>query len=121
MKKTFLISKIFLLVILISFAESCGKSGGSSNNYSNGGGGGTTGKSITIYNYSFPALTTTAGTTVTWTNKDPVTHTVTSDDGVSFNATVASGATFSYTFANKGTFSYHCNIHTSMHGTVTVQ
>jgi plastocyanin len=34
---------------------------------------------------------------------------------------LAAGATFSQTFTTAGTFPYHCNIHSNMHGTITVQ
>ena len=33
---------------------------------------------------------------------------------------VAAGTTFSHTFAAAGTFAFHCNIHSSMKGTITV-
>jgi len=62
-----------------------------------------------------------AGATVTITNKDQVTHTVTSDDGTSFNVTVQGGKTATITAPSKaGTYKFHCNIHSSMHGTLTV-
>jgi plastocyanin len=61
------------------------------------------------------------GTVVKWTNNDAVTHTVTSDDGVTFNSgNISPGASFSYTTSSTGTFGYHCNIHSSMSGTLTV-
>jgi plastocyanin len=79
--------------------------------------------SVSIHNFSFdPAsITVPVGGTVNWTNDQPgVTHTVTADDG-SFDAgRLASGQSFSTTFSTPGTIAYHCNIHSSMHGAVTV-
>jgi outer membrane protein OmpA-like peptidoglycan-associated protein/plastocyanin len=78
------------------------------------------GSTVAISNYGFvpETLTVTAGTTVTWTNKDPVTHTVKFDDK---DQTIATGASFTRTFTTAGTFSYICGIHTSMKGTVVVK
>ena len=83
----------------------------------------STGNSVTISNYSFsPAtLTVTAGTTVTWTNKDSVAHTVTSDGSVFSSGDLSPNASFKYTFKTAGTFTYHCAIHVSMKGTVIVK
>ncbi len=96
-----------------SGAESAGGSAGASS--------ATSGSAVTIQGFAFgpSSLDVDVGTTVTWTNKDSVTHTVTANDG-SFDGQVASGATFSQTFAKAGTFSYHCKIHPSMTATVTV-
>jgi len=83
----------------------------------------TQANAVTIQNLAFsPAtLTVSVGTTVTWTNKDSTTHTVTSNTGLFDSGFLNNGATFSFTFNTKGTFEYHCSIHTTMHGTVTVQ
>ena len=78
---------------------------------------------VTIQNLAFsPAtLTVSAGTTVTWTNNDSTTHTVTSDTGLFDSGQMSPGSHFSHTFNDTGTFAYHCTIHTTMHGTITVQ
>ena len=83
---------------------------------------GSSGNSVSIKGFAFsPAsLTVSTGTTVTWTNNDSVTHTVTSDTGAFSSGNLDPGQTFSFTFSQAGTFAYHCSIHTSMHGTVTV-
>jgi plastocyanin len=83
----------------------------------------TSGNAVTLSNFLFsPAtLTVKVGTTVTWTNKDGVTHTVTSDSDVFNSGNLAPNATYSFTFSNAGTFAYHCSIHTSMKGTIIVQ
>lgn len=78
--------------------------------------------SVNIQNIAFnPAsITVNAGDTVTWTNNDSVDHTVTSDTSGIFNMASAPGSTVRFTFTTPGTFAYHCNIHSTMHGTVVV-
>ena len=75
---------------------------------------------LTTTAYSPNPLTINSGTTVTWTNRDSVTHTATSDSGA-FNGNVAPNAQYSFTFQNQGTFTYHCSIHPNMVGSVVVQ
>ncbi|HZQ35027.1 MAG TPA: plastocyanin/azurin family copper-binding protein, partial [Dehalococcoidia bacterium] len=79
---------------------------------------------VNIQGIAFPAtINVKPGTTVTWTNRDTVSHTVSSDAGQaqSFDSnTIAPNGTFSVSFAKAGTYAYHCNIHASMHGTVVV-
>jgi plastocyanin len=91
--------------------------------------------SVSILNFTFTpkTLTVAAGTTVTWTNHDPVVHNVTSADSLALNAAATSlfasgslgqGQTFSYTFTTKGTYFYVCTIHRtmpSMHAEVVVK
>ena len=66
------------------------------------------------------SVTVPSGSTVTWTNNDTTAHTVTFDDGSADSGALDPRATFDHTFATAGTFAYHCNIHSFMHGTVTV-
>jgi plastocyanin len=82
----------------------------------------TAATAVTIMNFAFsPAsISVPVGSTVTWTNQDSTAHTVTADDGSFDSGSLAPGATFSQAFDTPGTFAYHCNIHSSMHGTVTV-
>jgi plastocyanin len=83
----------------------------------------TTGASsqVTIQDESFnPAsMTVSIGTTVTWTNKDSLTHNVTGSGWQSGN--LLFGTSFSYTFSQSGTFDYHCSIHPFMTGKIIVQ
>ncbi|MHB8603612.1 MAG: cupredoxin domain-containing protein [Thermoplasmatota archaeon] len=65
-------------------------------------------------------LVVSVGTTLTWTNLDPVTHTVTSNTGDFDSGFLASGSSFTHTFAAQGAFSYHCNVHPGMQGTIVV-
>jgi len=94
---------------------------------------------VLIENYAYiPAeITITAGTTVTWINKDPVGHTVT--EGVpespkpanqrlfdSANAAqgeydvMLQGQSWSFTFTTPGTYHYYCLPHPYMKGRVIV-
>jgi plastocyanin len=77
---------------------------------------------VSIANFSFtPAkLSISVGTTVFWTNNDTVTHTVTADQGAFDSGDLSPGNTFSFTFSKAGTYPYHCNIHSSMVGTIVV-
>jgi plastocyanin len=78
---------------------------------------------VKIDNFSFgPAtLTVSAGTTVTWTNRDDIPHTVVSTEGAFKSKAVDTDEKFSYTFAKPGTYSYFCSIHPKMTGKVVVQ
>jgi plastocyanin len=80
------------------------------------------GNQVAIDGFAFaPAtLTVSAGTTVTWTNRDEEPHTVAADDGSFHSPGMGTGATFTHTFSTAGTFDYVCSIHPMMHGTVVV-
>lgn len=106
---------IILSVLLFGFAAGCDKDD------NNSGGGNPGSNEVWIQNSSFNPSnrTVSAGTTVTWTNKEGTVHTVT---GTGFNSgNLANNATFSFTFPVAGTFPYHCTIHPTMAGTITVQ
>lgn len=83
------------------------------------------GSTVIIQAFQFmPAnLVVKAGTTVTFINEDPVPHTVSPDANAQFTGLeVLDGqSTGSITFDVPGVQHYHCNIHTSMTGTITVQ
>ena len=74
---------------------------------------------LTIQNSSFSAASVTAGTEFTIENKDSVTHTVTDDAG-SFAVRVPGGGSMPLKIDQPGTYKIHCEIHKSMHGTITV-
>jgi len=84
---------------------------------------------VNIHNiaYSPSSETISPGVNVCWTNLDGVTHTVTSgpdfggDTSVWPTHTFAPGDSNSVPFSTLGTFPYHCNIHSSMHGTIVVE
>src|SRR2546428_255460 len=66
-------------------------------------------------------LTVKVGKTVTWVNKDTVTHTVTSDGSSLFDSGfMPTGATFQFTFTTTGTYPYYCTVHPFMKGTIVV-
>ena len=122
----------FLAVISLLFAtimilNSCNKSSynsmtGTGNTGGAGGSGGPGANEVFIQGMAFnPAtIAVTAGTTITWTNKDAVAHTVTSNPALFNSGSIASNGTFSYTFATAGTFSYYCTIHPTMTASVKV-
>ncbi len=95
--------------------------GGSSGG--NGGGSQPAANEVFIQGMAFvpSSLTVAAGTTVTWINKDAVTHNVTSNPALFSSGSLATGSTFSYTFMNPGTFNYSCTIHPTMTGSITVK
>jgi amicyanin len=78
---------------------------------------------VKIDNFSFgPAtLTVSAGTTVTWTNRDDIPHTVVSTESAFKSKAMDTDEKFSQTFAKPGTYSYFCSIHPKMTGKVVVQ
>lgn len=128
-----LVAVLIILVVAAAFFMSnpvnnpspSGNQGTNNTNPSGGQGPTTSTASVSIKNLAFDPtpINIAAGTTVTWTNNDSVTHTVTSDSdsSESFDSGhLAPGATFTHTFNNAGTISYHCTIHPFMHGQVIV-
>ena|SRR5450631_2323207 len=119
MKNKLLYLNILVLLISAFAVVSCGKSSGYTSPMNNT----PAANSVSIVNMSFsPAsLTVTAGTTVTWTNNDGMTHTVTADD-VSFDSgNITMGTKYSRLFSTAGTYTYHCTIHPTMKGTIVVK
>src|SRR5581483_10226287 len=57
------------------------------------------------------SITISQNSSVTWTNKDNMTHNVTSNDGSFASGDMPVGATYTHTFTNKGTYPYRCTIH----------
>ena len=103
-KSRFLIGIGFLIAI-ISLSVSCSKSS-MANMTGTGGNGYNTGSSTPGANevfiqgmaFSPSTITVTAGTTITWTNKDAVTHNVTSNPALFSSGSMGDGATYSFTF-----------------------
>ena len=62
-----------------------------------------------------------AGTTITWTNNDPVTHTVTADDGSWDSGPIEPGKTWSRTFTEAGEVAVHCTPHPFMKAVIVVR
>ena len=114
---TSLSHRIGALVAIGGLAVALGACSSTGAAKSNAPAGGT----IAISNFKFSTISVPAGSTVTVSNNDVPTHTVTSDDGTSFNVKVAPGKSVTFTAPSKpGTYKFHCNIHSSMHGVLTV-
>ena len=107
----------------------CGGDGGGS---TDAGDGALTGPvvetdAVTIENFVFaPAsIRVAAGTTVTWTNKDPQGHRIAAGrpgaKEETFDQIVSGLSTAEITFAKAGVFPYYCWFHNSMRGAVEVK
>lgn len=62
-----------------------------------------------------------AGTTVRWTNNDPLVHTVTATDGSFTSPQFGLDAIYRHTFTTPGTYTYYCTLHPNMKATVVVR
>jgi uncharacterized protein (TIGR03118 family) len=76
---------------------------------------------IDNFRFSPSPIEVTAGSELTWTNKQGVQHTVVSDNGKFFSGILDSNQTFSTKFETSGTYDYHCSIHPFMKGKVIVK
>ena len=80
-----------------------------------------TAANVSIKNFSFsPAILTAKVGTLTVMNNDTTDHTMTDSGGAFDTGHIAPGTTRSITVTKAGTYSYHCNIHSSMKGTIQV-
>jgi uncharacterized protein (TIGR03118 family) len=77
---------------------------------------------VQIVNFTFApgTLDISAGTQVTWTNKQNVQHDVTADDNQYHSDTLDVNGSFSHTYSAPGKYTYHCSIHPFMKATVVV-
>ncbi len=119
--KSKLSSGIAFFVIIAAIMSGCQKE--SDTNNPGGNPGGTPGPGATevfIQGLAFnpSSITVAANTTVTWTNKDGVSHTVTSNTGLFDSGLIGTNGTFSFKFTAAGTYPYHCTPHPSMTATV---
>ena len=71
-------------------------------------------------NFEPNTITISSGTTITWSNRDAVSHTVTSNSGLFDSGTIPKDGTYQHTFTSAGTFPYHCSIHPTMTATIVV-
>lgn len=78
---------------------------------------------VAIKNLSYlqPRLEIAVGTTVEWTNRDPLAHTVTAVDRSFDSGLIQPGEVFRHTFATAGSFSFYCMPHPFMKGVVVVR
>ncbi len=117
-----IVGGVFALSLL--FAACGDDSGGDSTTQDSASGGGSECPSDVCMQdtaFSPDAITVAVGDEVTWTNIDGIDHTVTADDDSFDSGTLGDGEDFSFTFDEAGDFTYHCNIHSSMTGTITVE
>ena len=89
-------------------------------------GGAGASAAIRVFQFQPGALEVRAGTRVTWTNQDDITHTVTSGapgspDGRFDVRLAGKGASGSATFSDPGVYPYFCTRHQSMRGEVVVR
>jgi plastocyanin len=114
-KSRFLIN-IAILFVILSLSNSCTKSSMSDTTSKPGP------NEVWIQGRAFnpSSIPITAGTTITWTNKDGIDHTVTSNSGLFDSGHINNNGTFSHLFSTAGTFAYHCSIHTTMTASVIV-
>ena len=61
------------------------------------------------------------GTTVRWTNNDPLVHTITADDGSWDSGPIEPGKTWTHTFTQPGEYAFHCTPHPFMKAVVVVR
>jgi plastocyanin len=82
----------------------------------------STSTKVDIRDYAFQKMpmTITAGSTVTWTNRDDDPHTVTADDKTFDSKGLGQDDTWSHTFAKPGVYRFHCSVHPFMKGTIVV-
>ena len=73
---------------------------------------------ITDFTFTPANMTVKKGTTVVWTNMDPVDHTVTADTFSS--STIEAGDSYTYTFDAAGEYLYSCAFHPQMTGKIIV-
>jgi plastocyanin len=117
--------------LLVVGLGACGGDDSSSSTTTAGGETTTTGGGSSADDYVVVAkgtafqndLTVEPGEQFTLDNQDSATHTLTADDG-SFDSGQVSGGTTSDPITPPtapGTYKFHCEIHSSMHGTLTVK
>jgi plastocyanin len=75
---------------------------------------------IQAFAYQPVTITVPVGSTVVWTNLDPVDHTVTDVDSWWDSGLFGESGTFAKTFDAPGTYVYYCIPHPMMIGTVEV-
>lgn len=82
----------------------------------------TEGTTIVAKDFSLTSITVAPGADVKVDNQGSASHTVTADDGAFDSGTVSGGSSGSFTAPSEpGEYSFHCEIHSSMTGTLTVE
>lgn len=81
----------------------------------------TTNVSIIDFAFSPSAIVINANESVVWTWAGASVHSSSSDTGLWDSGILSPGSQFTNNFPTAGTFPYHCNVHSFMTGSVTVQ
>ena len=111
-----------VLGTLMLIGVACSGSAAGSNPASETPAVGVTQVRLQDFGFAPASIVIDAGTTVTWTNHDGVHHTVTSDAGDLLDSErLGEDGTFSHTFDTPGEYYYHSELHSGMHGLVTVR
>jgi plastocyanin len=119
--------RILSLLLVTAALMSCsvgsmdyGSGSGMTGSGSSGSGGAP---SISGFAFHPATITTSSGTTLTWTNHDGTAHTVTSTSGPeAFDSkNIAPGSSYSLVLTLPGTYAYKCKIHAGMKGKIVVQ
>jgi len=78
---------------------------------------------ISIQSYTFLSdpVRVKKGTTISWTNDEPIAHTVTAGDKSWDSGRIGPGGAFSRTFDQVGAFDYVCSLHNNMKAQVVVE
>lgn len=77
-------------------------------------------QTIEIKNFMFMVVTVTAGSKVTWVNRDQVPHTVVEKNKLFRSAALDTDDSYSYVFTAPGTYEYFCSLHPQMVAKVIV-
>jgi plastocyanin len=97
-------------------------SGGSDDGYGDRSGGDATGSTVVAEDFAFSGATVAPGAEVAFENKDDAPHTMTADDGAFDTGDVEGGGSEAITAPSQpGEYAFHCEIHSSMTGTLTVE
>ena len=108
------------VVLVLASGAACGSSNKTSTaNNTSGASGGALTVTIKSLKFSPDPLAAKVGDTVTVSNEDGFAHTFTADDRSFDTGPFASGSK-TVKLTKAGTIAYHCNIHSSMHGTLQV-
>lgn len=70
--------------------------------------------------YVQPKIAIAVGTTIEWTNNDPLPHSVTAVDRSFNSGLIQPGRTYRHTFTKAGTFNFYCMPHPFMKGVIVV-
>jgi plastocyanin len=81
----------------------------------------TVGVEIRGVSYGTTEIEVDPGTTVRWTNQDPLAHTVTAEDGSLNSGDIDPGASWSYTFIRPGRYPIYCMPHPFMKAVIVVR